>query len=238
VNGQGDGFNLNLNLDKSDATTYATYVAALNSEAQTVRNMRAQQAAAQQRLAAQQEMANEQAAAAQDFENRITRDLSLMASTPATLTTRIQQLGADADRFRFTTAKMQAALAQEETLGGFQSSGGGRISAEIQQANTAENDRVMSIHDHLTSIEQNGFPALLDYVKAHNATCAALNATEATKGSFNGPEAELEDCIELLNATPAFERQVSQLMDAYQNVFTTWETENQKQQTIIQESLH
>jgi len=238
LSGQGNGFTANLDLVKGDASTYGTYVAGLNSQAQTVQNMRAQQAAAQQRLAAQQAVANEEAAAAQDLENRITNDLNLMASAPATVTTRLQQLGSDADKLRTETAKMQAALAREDALGGSQSGQGGQISAEIQQANMTEADAIMSIHDHLTGIEENGLPALLDHVKAHDVTCEGLNATEANRGTFNGPEAELDDCIELENATPTLEREVGQLMDAYQNVFATWNTENGKQQTIIQDSQH
>jgi hypothetical protein len=236
--GQGRGFAANLNLIRGDATTYANYVAELSNRAQIVQSMRAQQALVQQRLAAQQAADELRAEAANDLENRITNDLNLMSNLPATVTTRVQELGSDADKLHAETAKMQAASAKEHTLGGHRSVNGSQISLAIEQTNITENDAITSIRDRLTEVEQNGISALLDHVKEHDVTCQGLNATTATKSAFSGPPAELDDCIELENATPALESEVTQLVSAYENVFSTWKTENQKQQAIIRQSEH
>jgi len=65
-----------------------------------------------------------------------------------------------------------------------------------------------------------------------------LNATSSSQASFTGPQVELPDCIELEEATPELQQEVSQLDAAYQAIFSTWQTENAKQQVIIQQSEH
>jgi hypothetical protein len=236
LSGQGNSFTVNLNLIKGNSFTYGTYVARLNNQAQATQNMRAQRAEAERRQAALQARANAQALAAQNLENRITTDLNLMTTARTTVAIRLQQLGSDAEKLRSETAKMQVALEREAALGGHESGQGGQISAEIQQTNMNEADAIMGIHDRLMGIEQNGLPALLKYVKANDSMCERLNATLTTEPSFNGPKAELDDCLKLENATPQFENQVQRLIVAYRNVFATWNAENRKQQIIIRES--
>jgi len=228
LNGQDNNLNIDLNLAKGDADTYAHYVAVLRSQAQAVRHMRAQRTAAEEEQAEKKAVDNEREAAAENFENKIATDLKLMANVKVTLAARLMQLGSVANQLKITTIRMQNAQAHENALGDAPSVQGDQISAEILQANANETAAIINIRNHLNMIEQNGVPALLKHIEAEDLTCKGLNATERAATFFDGPRTELEDCLALQQATPILERQVSQLLNAYQNVFATWDLENKK----------
>jgi len=238
LNGQGNGFWANLNLVKGSAADYSNYVAGLNAQAQLTENMRMQQEQAREQQAAQQAAAQQEADAARDLESRITNDLTINATTSATVAARVQQLNLDVSKIRSVTAKMQDYLAKEAALGGYRSVQGAQISVAMNQANVELSNDMIGLQSHYSDIQQNGIPALLDKFKQHDVTCKGLNATSSTQASFTGPQPELSDCIEMEEATPELQQKVIQLDSAYQAVFSTWQTENAKQQAIIQQSEH
>lgn len=156
----------------------------------------------------------------------------------ATVATRISQLNDAAEKLQAETAKMQNALNREDAMGGYQTAEESQISGAIVNANDHEQNIMNEIQGHLENVEQTGLPVLLQKIKEHDVTCQGLNATSTTRVSFTGPEAELDDCIKVENATPGLSNEVSQLLAAYQNLFSTWQVENQKQQEIIVQSQH
>jgi hypothetical protein len=234
--GQSGDFNLNLNLQKGDAQTYQGYVGALDKQAEAIQVQRAEAAARQRQIEAQEAAAQQAAAAAQDLEARIENDMKLYATMSQTLVARIPQLGELGNKLRNETVQMQAALAREQALGGAQSAAGSQIAGQIEYANGQEQYTIDSVQNHLTDVEQNGSPALLQKFQEHDAQCQQIGATSAGQATFNGPPQLLQDCIAMESATPTFKGQVNQLLAAYQALFATWQAENAKQQQIITQS--
>lgn len=234
--GQSGDFNLNLNLRKGDAQTYRGYVGALDKQAEAIQVQRAEAAARQRQIEAQEAAAQQAAAAAQDLESRIENDMKIYATVPGTVAARVSQLGELGSKLRNETVQMQAALAREQALGGAQSGPGSQIAGQIQNVNGQEQNGVDAVQNHLTDVEQNGIPVLLQKFQEHDAQCQQIGATSVGQATFKGPPQLLQDCIAMESATPTLKGQVNQLLGAYQTFFATWQAENAKQQQIITQS--
>jgi hypothetical protein len=234
--GQSSDFSLALNLAKGDSLTYEADVAVLDKRARAIQAKIAESVLRQQQIAADEAAAEQAAAAAQDLENRVETDMKLYATAPGTISARTAQLDELGEEIRGETAKMKVALARERVLGGHESEPGAEISAEIVSTNGQEQGAIGTVLDHLTSVEQNGLPALLQEFQERDAQCQQIGATNAGRGTFNGPGQLLGDCIAMENSTPAFHRQVDQLLAAYQTLLATWQEENAEQHQIIMQS--
>lgn len=249
LSGQGNGFTANLNLEKGSAADYANFVTGLQKQALATDNFRAAQAtaaaqqaaeqeAAEQATAAAQAIATQKAQAASDLEASINNDLTGIAGVQSTMQARLQTLGSDVTKMHSITAKMQSYLAEETSYGGYSFSTGSQISVGMQNENAEETNDMIGLQNHYDMVQQSGIPVLLSHVRQNDVTCAGVNATATARASFSGPPEELSDCLALEKVTPELQQETDQLKAAYQAVFSTWQTENAKQQTIIQQSQH
>lgn len=80
--------------------------------------------------------------------------------------------------------------------------------------NGQEQNGVDTVQNHLTDIEQNGIPVLLQKFQEHDAQCQQIGATSADQANFSGPPQLLQDCIAMESATPTLKGQVNQLLAA------------------------
>jgi len=234
--GANENSNINVSLALGSVADYQNDVAALNAQSQLIQKEKAAAQMQQQQEQAQQAAEEEAAEAAADLVTKIDNDLKVIQTVPLTVSQRIAQLDRQAQAIRDATSRMQAALEHEQELGGRNTYEGASIPGDISYANSSESYDISSLRYHLQAIEQNGLPSFLQKVEEHITTCQGLGATESNDSSFSGPPAELQACLQLESAEPNLKVETSQLLDSYQDVFSTWAVEDAKQQAIIQQA--
>lgn len=242
LNGEGNGFTVDLTLGKGTEAQYTDLVAGLQKQAQATENLIQQQEAAQmaaeQAAGAVQAAADQKAQVAQAVANKLNNDLGDVFTNQSIFPSALQELREEPDSIKSVTTTMQVNSAREASYGGSSSPSGAAILEVIEQANSSENDEMTRLQNQYQSSQQSGTPALLGQVNDDDATCAALNATVSLQAAFTGPPAELSSCLALEKATPALQQEADQIEAAYQAVFSTWKLERVKQQAIVEQSEH
>lgn len=211
VDGQSSDFKLNLILEKSDAKKYQEIVSYFEKKSLHIKET------------------NEIEKNITDFSLKINSDINKYQKVNSSLPLRIQQLSTAIYEIQGRTKKMQAALLQEEAIGGSQSVNGMNIVLRIENAYNQENSFIDAEKNHLENVQRIGSPALLKEMKSDSIYCKNIMGMTIYQNNNDLKN----NCYSLDGFIPDFESKIKYLMTAYQKLFSIWDNESAIQRNII-----